>query len=354
MTRAWILALLVATAARADVKDLTKSDNWPCDTCHPAGAEDTGGEPAHDVTLKGHDRLGKGKQACLQCHSSDAKPELLLALDGKTTPIEKEVAPTCERCHFDVAKRWRAGAHGSGAKCNDTRCHDVHAPSRHTETVNRWKKAAGLPPAQPARTYMLFQPVALGFAALAAIILILYLLRRPPLQGSTKLWLLLGIGIFPIGAALTGNVVGFERSKEREFCGSCHTMERHVRDAADPASLTLAARHSRNPLFGSESCFTCHKDYVIFGDVLTKLRGMVHLWAYYTKYGPLASSPPSEIHLYKPYPDWNCMQCHAPTRPKWRAGHAGLLDSLVKGTQRCSDAKCHGPIHPREAKVVSR
>ena len=81
-------------------------------------------------------------------------------------------------------------------------------------------------------------------AALSAIILVGYLVVRPPLGRAIKLWLLLGLGVFPIGAAFAGNVQGFEATKDRVFCGSCHVMALHQADSDDRASGSLASRHA--------------------------------------------------------------------------------------------------------------
>src|SRR6516165_9979411 len=95
--------------------------------------------------------------------------------------------------------------------------------------------------------------VALACAALSACILVGYLLLRPPLVRVTKIWLLLGLGILPIGTAFAGNVQGFEATKERAFCGSCHLMSLHQQDSDAPDSHSLAARHARNASFGHEN-----------------------------------------------------------------------------------------------------
>src|SRR5690349_238375 len=106
--------------------------------------------------------------------------------------------------------------------------------------------------------------VALACAGAASVILIAYIARRPPLVGLTKLWLLLGLGVLPIGAAAAGNIEGFEATKKRHFCGSCHVMVPHASDSDDRASLSLASRHARNNLFGDENCYVCHADYGMF------------------------------------------------------------------------------------------
>ena len=91
---------------------------------------------------------------------------------------------------------------------------------------------------------------ALVCAGLACTILTWFLLRRPPLNLHTKLWLLLGLGVFPIGGAGAANVQGYEATTKRSFCGSCHVMTPYSDDSGNRASLGLAARHGRNEYFG--------------------------------------------------------------------------------------------------------
>ena len=191
--------------------------------------------------------------------------------------------------------------------------------------------------------------LSLGFAALSAVILIWFLVRRPALGWTTRVLLLLGLGVFPLATATTGNVVGYEQTKTRGFCAGCHVMEPFTDDAADPASFTLAARHSRSRSFGADSCYACHADYGMFGAVVTKLNGLRHVYEYYTGYRwlTIAEALP-RIHLYKPFPNANCMQCHSTRVPSWEliGDHAALADEVRAGEVSCASLGCHGPIHP--------
>ena len=99
---------------------------------------------------------------------------------------------------------------------------------------------------------------AIGFAAMAALLVLWFLVRRPMLTRATKLVLLLGIGAFPLGTAATGNISGYEATKARSFCGSCHVMTPYSNDSEKPLSTTPAARHARNEMFGDENCYACH------------------------------------------------------------------------------------------------
>jgi cytochrome c-type protein NapC len=192
--------------------------------------------------------------------------------------------------------------------------------------------------------------LALSLAAIAAAILVAYLVTRPPLVRATKLWLLLGLGILPIGAAFAGNVHGFEATKEREFCGSCHVMSLHARDSDDLASNSLAARHARNAYFGKDNCYACHADYGMFGTLVTKAGGMRHVWLYLTEY---SSTPIDEakktIRLRAPEKmNANCMQCHSTEDPLWlkTPDHRSSLEDTRAGRVSCASEGCHGLAHP--------
>jgi cytochrome c-type protein NapC len=192
--------------------------------------------------------------------------------------------------------------------------------------------------------------IALCLAALSATVLVTYLVVRPPLVRATKLWLLLGLGILPIGAAFAGNVQGFEATKDRQFCGSCHVMSLHQRDSEDRSSGSLAARHARNQYFGSENCYACHADYGMFGTVVTKAGGMRHVWLYLTEY---RSTPLEEakktIKLREPGKmNGNCMQCHSTDDALWLkvADHRSSLEDERAGRVGCASEGCHGLAHP--------
>jgi cytochrome c-type protein NapC len=190
---------------------------------------------------------------------------------------------------------------------------------------------------------------ALVCAAFAVCILGWFLWRSPPLTGQVKTLLLLGIGVFPIGSALTGNLAGFEHTKHRNFCGSCHVMQPYELDAESLASTSLSALHARNEAFGRDNCYECHKDYGAFSTVVTKLGGMRHLYEYYTHYRtlPLEEALP-RIELYEPMPNASCMSCHSTTGRTWLSwgDHRSSLLALRAGRTSCVSEGCHGPAHP--------
>lgn len=192
--------------------------------------------------------------------------------------------------------------------------------------------------------------VALISAAAAAAILLRHLIKKPALDVTAKLLLLLGLGVLPTIAAVTSTVSGMERTTERKFCASCHVMEPYAENASDPSAQSLAARHSRNPFFGDRSCYVCHADYGAYGYALTKAGGMRHVYEYHLggyKEMSLAESKRA-IHLLKPYDNNNCRQCHTATLHDWRRvpDHESLKAELLTNKVSCASAGCHGYAHP--------
>jgi cytochrome c-type protein NapC len=192
--------------------------------------------------------------------------------------------------------------------------------------------------------------ISLACAVMSALILVGYLVVHPPLVRATKLMLLLGLGILPIGAAFSGNVQGFEATRERQFCGSCHLMVLHAADSNDPRSNSLAARHARNAMFGSANCYMCHADYGMFGTVMTKAGGMRHVWMQLTKYrGVSPEEAKKTVTLLNPGDmNGNCMQCHSTRDSLWLAlaDHKSSLDDTRAGRIACASSGCHGLAHP--------
>ena len=192
--------------------------------------------------------------------------------------------------------------------------------------------------------------VALVCAVIAATILVIYLVRKPVLTFPVKLWLLLGLGVFPAIAAASSTVSGMERTTQRDFCGSCHVMTAHYQDARDATSQSLAARHTRNPFFGDRSCYVCHADYGMYGYAMTKAGGMRHVYEYY--FGGYRNMPLEQfkqvVHLRKPYDNTNCRQCHTTTLDDWRRvpDHVSLKAEVESNRVSCASAGCHGYAHP--------
>ena len=201
-------------------------------------------------------------------------------------------------------------------------------------------------------TWIFDNPViaaALGCAGMSAVLVLWFLVRRPVLTRATKIALLLGIGVLPLATAATGNVAGFEATKTRQFCGSCHVMTPYGADSDDAHSTTLAARHARNAMFGDDNCYGCHANYGMYGTIITKLGGLRHVYLYVLDYRNMSlEEARTSIHIRTPFQNATCMHCHSTQGPSWNKvkEHASLLDRLRAGSVSCASAGCHGPAHP--------
>ena len=194
-----------------------------------------------------------------------------------------------------------------------------------------------------------FFAVAFFCAGLSALLILWFLVRGRALTNATKLILLAAIGVLPIITAGTGNIAGFERTKARRFCGSCHVMTPYKTDSEDPKSVTLAARHARNELFGDENCYACHADYGMYGTIVTKAGGMRHVYEYIFNYRNMSLAEAKEkIHIRLPFKNSTCMHCHSTEGTSWNAikEHRSLVDDVRANKTSCASAGCHGPAHP--------
>jgi hypothetical protein len=225
------------------------------------------------------------------------------------------------------------------------------------EASRRWPRSGDDGMGAPVMSHAPLAVATLISAGGAALILVVFLARRADVSTPvTKLWLFVGLGVLPIAAAATGNIEGFEATKRRAFCGSCHVMTPYTEDSGDRSSGSLASRHGRNELFGKENCYSCHADYEMYGTITTKLGGMRHVYEYYTDYRtvPLAQALP-RLHLYKPYPNRSCMQCHSTELELWGRvpDHRSSLDDVRAGRISCASGGCHGFAHPFSKSIAA-
>ncbi len=192
--------------------------------------------------------------------------------------------------------------------------------------------------------------LAVIMAAVSALLLLHYLVLRPPLTAGVRLQLLLGLAVFPFVAAVATTGYGMQRTTERSFCGSCHVMDTHLKDAEDPHSPSLAARHTRNHFVGEHSCYTCHANYGMLGYPLTKLTGMSHVYNYYLGgYNKMSLEHfHAEVRIAKPFPNDNCRLCHSGTLGSFAnvKDHLAVLPDIEADRVSCAAAGCHGVAHP--------
>jgi hypothetical protein len=131
------LVMLSAASAFAGQASTGELFFYPCTSCHPIapGSLDAGRKlpndfKGHAIVLIGHDKLGKGAEACAVCHEGAEKnPGMLKTIDGSLVDVTGDVSLVCFKCHSAKYALWKAGAHGKGyPKCTSAGCHDPHTP----------------------------------------------------------------------------------------------------------------------------------------------------------------------------------------------------------------------------------
>lgn len=169
-------------------------------------------------------------------------------------------------------------------------------------------------------------------------------------EPSGKILTFFALFIFPASVALSGGWWHLERSKKTEFCLSCHTMSDHGRSLLiDDPSYLPAAHYQNNRVPGDQACYTCHKDYTMYGGVAAKWRGLRHVYVQY-----LGNRPkPEAIKLYTPYNNRECLHCHLGARSFEEAtAHQrkpGQLAAMKTNAMSCMNSGCHEFVHDVES-----
>jgi len=187
---------------------------------------------------------------------------------------------------------------------------------------------------------MLPVSVIIALAAGVTIIALLFL-GAGVLSGHTvgRVVLLVGLLALPLLLSVANFSYGFHQSSRTTFCLSCHEMQDHGKSLFVDSKQALAAFHYQNRLVDRETvCYSCHKDYAMFGDVKAKLNGLRHVFAHYI------AGVPKKIELYQPYPNSNCLHCHDDARSFVDGvAHKPVLAALTSGSMSC--LACHRIAH---------
>ncbi|MEZ4272596.1 MAG: NapC/NirT family cytochrome c [Myxococcota bacterium] len=98
-------------------------------------------------------------------------------------------------------------------------------------------------------------------------------------------------------------------SSETRFCLSCHEMGPYGQSMhVDDDELLVAAHFQNRRVPQDTACYTCHRDYAMFGTINTKLNGLKHVYKHFT------GQIPEKMELYNPYSNNNCLHCHEGAR----------------------------------------
>jgi len=182
-----------------------------------------------------------------------------------------------------------------------------------------------------------------GVAALVlvTIALIGLVVLRPSLVAARGGRILAFLALFCLPLLVTGlgTSAQVEHSKSTRFCLSCHVMEPYGKSLlVDDSSYVPAAHFQNNRVPRDEACFTCHTNYTMFGDYKAKLRGLRHVYVNYI------GTIPTQIKLYDPYNNRECLHCHAGARAfEDLELHAEIRADLTANKTSCLE--CHDTIH---------
>jgi cytochrome c-type protein NapC len=178
-------------------------------------------------------------------------------------------------------------------------------------------------------------------------ILIATIVARPAITDSRegKMLAFVAFLVLPVLCLSWGATEHIDRSKQTQFCLSCHTMDSHGKSLyVDDPSYLAAAHFQNHRIPVDEACYTCHTDYALYGGVRAKFRGLRHIYVQYL------GTIPNPITLYSPYDNRECLHCHLGARGfESNAIHTALMDAIKSNTTSCMTSGCHDTVHNVES-----
>lgn len=189
-------------------------------------------------------------------------------------------------------------------------------------------------------------PTALLYILLiVSAVLIAIITFRPTITNSRegKMLAFVAFLILPALCMFWGASEHIDRSKQTQFCLSCHIMESHGKSLYVDDPTYLAAAHFQNHRIPvDEACYTCHTDYALYGSIRAKVDGLQHIYVQY-----LGTPPsPDNIKLFAPYNNRECLHCHLGARSfESNPIHMAIMNSLKSNQLSCVTSGCHGTVH---------
>ncbi|HZR66517.1 MAG TPA: NapC/NirT family cytochrome c [Terriglobales bacterium] len=178
-----------------------------------------------------------------------------------------------------------------------------------------------------------------------SILLVAGIVLRPEITAARagKMAAFVALFLLPIISGGLGLSEHFEESKQTTFCLSCHVMAPYGKSLYVDDKHYVAAAHFQNHRIPvDEACYTCHTDYVVYGGVRAKLRGLRHVYVQYLGHVPR----PEDIHLYNPYNNRECLHCHLGARSfEDEPTHSAMRDDLISNQTSCLSSGCHDTVH---------
>jgi len=192
----------------------------------------------------------------------------------------------------------------------------------------------------PAPSTFLYALIAITIMLVATIVF------RPslaPTRGGKQLVFVI-LFLLPVTVASLGAGEHMERSKQTDFCLSCHIMEPYGRSLRIDDPTYLPAAHYQNARVPrDQACYVCHTDYVMYRGIRAKIRGLRHVYVQYLGH------PAPPLHLYSPYSNRECLHCHAGARSfEDGAVHnadPSVMASIKSNQFSCLSSGCHENVH---------
>jgi cytochrome c-type protein NapC len=190
-------------------------------------------------------------------------------------------------------------------------------------------------------------PIALLLTLLVITIVFIGIVITAPTIIATragKVLAFLALFIFPLMVVSFGAAEHLERSKQTSFCLSCHIMQPYGRSLyVDDPTWVPPAHFQNSRVPRDEACYTCHTDYVLYGGIKAKIRGMRHVWVQYI------GKPHQPVRLYNPYNNRECLHCHEGARSfEEGATHNAdpeMMQQIRDNKLSCLTSGCHDTVH---------
>ncbi|MCI0352121.1 MAG: NapC/NirT family cytochrome c [Acidobacteriales bacterium] len=178
------------------------------------------------------------------------------------------------------------------------------------------------------------------------VTLIVLVLAYPAITATRggKVLVFVAFFILPVLAATMGSAEHMERSKSTQFCLSCHVMEDYGKSLYIDDPTYLPAGHFQNGRVPRDhACYTCHTDYVLYGTIKAKMRGLRHVYVNYF------GRPAQPIRLYSAYNNRECLHCHQGARSfeegTLHNADAETMLAIKANRMSCMTSGCHENVH---------
>lgn len=197
--------------------------------------------------------------------------------------------------------------------------------------------------------------VVLGEIALAAVLLVLVLLRPGIVRSlEGKVLLLVALFLAPAIAAYGGATEHMDRARTTGYCLSCHVMSDYGKSlrAEDPVSIP-AAHYQNNRIPRDHACISCHTEYGLSGDHRSMARFTRNALETYL------GRVPEKIRARRTK-NRECLRCHVGARSfetsaahQEGAGPNVSLTAIKTGKISCTRSGCHDRLHDVRAVAMA-